>query len=77
MQHVITNGVFDPVKYAAYSPVFLPMIFAVVYGAEFAAFPAIFMHMFCKFLLCCTVNMFYHKFQYGIERIFSDGSATH
>jgi len=49
-RNIITNGVFDPVKYTAYSPVFLPTIFAVVHGTLFAAFSSIFMHMFRKFL---------------------------
>jgi len=60
-QNIITNGVFDPVKYAAYSPVFLPTICAVVYGTLFAVFPSIFTHMFCKFLLFWTTSNFYHK----------------
>jgi len=62
VQSIITNGVFDHVKYAAYSPVFLLTIFALVYGTLFAAFPSIVMHMFRKFLLCCMLNNFYHKF---------------
>ena len=61
-QNIITNGVLDPVKYAGYSPVFLPTILAVVYGGLFAVFPAILMHMFCKFLFCFIMNNIYHKF---------------
>jgi len=61
-QNIITNGVLDPVKYAAYSPVFLPTTFAVIYGTSFAAFSSIFMHMFCKFLIFWTTNIFYHRF---------------
>jgi len=53
-QNIITNGVFDPAKYVAYSPVFLPTTLVLAYGAGFASFPAIFMYTFCKllFFLC-------------------------
>jgi len=61
-QNIITNGVFDPVNYVAYSPVFPSTTLAIIYGTSFAAFPAIFMHMFCKFLLSCTLNNFYQQF---------------
>ena len=49
-QRIITNGVFDPAKYAAYSPVFMPTTLALSYGAAFAAFPAVFTHIFCELL---------------------------
>jgi len=52
-QKIITNGVFDPAKYAAYSPVFLPTTLVLAYGAAFAAFPAVFMYTFCKLLFFC------------------------
>ena len=62
VQRIITNGIFDPVKYAAYSPVFMPTTLVLVCGAAFATFPAIFMHTFCKFLLLCALLHIYHKF---------------
>ena len=40
----MTNNIFDPVKYATYSPVFIPTTFALAYGTAFATFPAVFMH---------------------------------
>jgi len=54
--------VFDPVKYAAYSPVFLPVNLALTYGAAFAAFPALFMHIFCKFISLYAFPNIYPKF---------------
>jgi len=50
VKKVMTDGGFDAIKYAAYSPVFLSAVLALVYGAAFAVVPAIFMHTFCKFL---------------------------
>jgi len=44
------NGVFDPVKYVAYSPLFMPITFALSYGAAFASYPALVIHTLCKFI---------------------------
>ncbi|KAF8168231.1 OPT oligopeptide transporter [Crassisporium funariophilum] len=46
---IITDGIFDPVKYAAYSPVFMSTTLALAYGIAFAAFPAVFVHTFLWF----------------------------
>jgi hypothetical protein len=59
---IITNGIFDPVKYAAYSPVFISATQCLAYGIAFAAFPAVFVHTFRKFLSLCAVPDIYHKF---------------
>lgn len=48
-RNIITNGVFDPVKYAAYSPVFITTTYALACGIAFAAFPAVFIHTFLWF----------------------------
>lgn len=62
VRNIVTNGVFDPVKYTEYSPVFLPTTLVLTYAAAFAAFPALFIHIFCKFLffpmmfLTCIMN---------------------
>ena len=54
-RNIITNGVFDPVKYAAYSPVFISTTQALACGIAFAAFPAVFIHTFCKILSLCVL----------------------
>ena len=50
VKNIVTNGVFDPIKYTAYSPAFMPITLALAYGTAFAAFPALFIHTFCRFL---------------------------
>jgi len=47
-QKIITNSIFDPVKYAAYSPVYIPMIRALSFGSCFATITATLVHIFCK-----------------------------
>ncbi|KZT06289.1 OPT oligopeptide transporter [Laetiporus sulphureus 93-53] len=46
ISEIITNGVFDEVKYRAYSPMFLPTTFSLAYGIQFAAISAVFVHTF-------------------------------
>ncbi|KAN0134939.1 OPT domain containing protein [Lactarius tabidus] len=43
---VITNNTFDEVKYQQYSPLFLPITYAVSYGTIFATYPAVIVHTF-------------------------------
>ncbi|OCH88594.1 OPT oligopeptide transporter [Obba rivulosa] len=43
---ILTNGVFDEVKYRAYSPLFISTTFAISYGVQFAAFTAVVVHTF-------------------------------
>ena len=43
---VITKNVFDQAKYDQYSPMFLPIIYAVTYGTCFAVYPAVLVHTF-------------------------------
>ena len=43
---VVTNNAFDHAKYEQYSPLFLPITYAVTYGAIFATYPAIMVHTF-------------------------------
>ena len=43
---VVTNNVFDQSKYEQYSPMFLPITYAVTYGTIFAIYPAIMVHTF-------------------------------
>lgn len=43
---VITNNTFDVTKYEQYSPLFLPITYAVTYGTVFATYPAIIVHTF-------------------------------
>ena len=40
------SGNFDPEKYAAYSPPFLPATFAFVYGLSFASMTAVLVHVY-------------------------------
>ncbi|KAJ3513061.1 hypothetical protein NLJ89_g3166 [Agrocybe chaxingu] len=48
-KQIVTDGIFDPEKYAAYSPVFMSVTLALAYGIAFAAFPAVFVHTFLWF----------------------------
>ena len=48
---IITNNTFDQVKYEQYSPMFLPITYAVSYGTIFATYPAILIHTY----------LWYHK----------------
>jgi OPT family small oligopeptide transporter len=43
---VVTNNTFDQAKYEQYSPMFLPITYAVSYGTIFATYPAIVVHTF-------------------------------
>ena len=64
VQNIITKGVFDPVKYAAYSPVFMPITIALTTGTAFATFPALLTHTLCGFLFWALSILpgIYHKF---------------
>jgi OPT family oligopeptide transporter len=43
---IVTNGNFDQAKYEQYSPLYLPITYAVSYGAIFASYPAVIVHTF-------------------------------
>ena len=43
---IVTNGTFDQAKYEQYSPMFLPITYAVSYGVIFAMYPAVIVHTF-------------------------------
>jgi OPT family small oligopeptide transporter len=43
---IITNNTFDQAKYEQYSPLFLPITYAVSYGTIFATYPAALVHTF-------------------------------
>lgn len=43
---VLTNGLFDELKYQAYSPIYISASFAVSYGVQFASFLAVVVHTF-------------------------------
>ena len=43
---IVSNNVFDQAKYEQYSPMFLPITYAVTYGTIFMTFPAILVHTF-------------------------------
>jgi OPT family oligopeptide transporter len=43
---IVTNGAFDQAKYEKYSPMFLPITYAVSYGTLFATYPALVVHTF-------------------------------
>ena len=43
---IVTNGQFDQAKYEQYSPLFLPITYAVSYGTIFASYSSILVHTF-------------------------------
>ena len=43
---IVTNGQFDQAKYEQYSPLFLPITYAVSYGTIFATYPSVLVHTF-------------------------------
>jgi OPT family small oligopeptide transporter len=43
---IITDNAFDQAKYEQYSPMFLPITYAVTYGTIFATYPAVVVHTF-------------------------------
>ena len=43
---IITNGEFDQAKYEQYSPLFLPITYAVSYGTIFATYSSVLVHTF-------------------------------
>ncbi|KAI0257320.1 OPT-domain-containing protein [Lactifluus subvellereus] len=43
---IVTNSTFDLAKYEQYSPMFLPITYAVTYGTIFAGYPAVIVHTF-------------------------------
>lgn len=51
---IVTNGVFDVTKYAAYSPVFMPTAISVAYAISFASFSAVLVHTFCSCSFPCA-----------------------
>ena len=46
LSSIITNNVFDQTKYEQYSPMFLPITYAVTYGTIFATYPAVVVHTY-------------------------------
>jgi OPT family oligopeptide transporter len=48
---IVTNNAFDQAKYEQYSPLFLPITYAISYGTIFAIYPAILVHTY----------LWYHK----------------
>src|SRR5580765_1384181 len=49
VKNILTNGVLDPAKYSAYSPIFLSTTYALAYGLGFASLPAVLVHTFRQF----------------------------
>lgn len=45
-QAILTDGTFDAVKYAAYSPLFISATQCIAYGLSFASFTAVLVHTF-------------------------------
>src|SRR6266702_3499077 len=43
---IVTDNAFDQAKYEQYSPMFLPITYAVTYGTIFATYPAVIVHTF-------------------------------
>ena len=43
---IVTDNAFDQAKYEQYSPMFLPITYAVTYGTIFATYPAVVVHTF-------------------------------
>ncbi|KAI9462332.1 OPT-domain-containing protein [Lactarius psammicola] len=43
---IVTDNAFDQAKYEQYSPMFLPITYAVTYGTIFATYPAVMVHTF-------------------------------
>jgi OPT family oligopeptide transporter len=43
---IVSNNTFDQAKYEQYSPLFLPITYAVSYGTIFATYPAVMVHTF-------------------------------
>jgi OPT family oligopeptide transporter len=43
---IVTDGNFDQAKYEQYSPLFLPITYAISYGALFMSYPALLVHTF-------------------------------
>ncbi|GLB43149.1 putative OPT oligopeptide transporter protein [Lyophyllum shimeji] len=48
-KQIITDGLFDQAKYIAYSPLLIPTTMLLAYGVAFAAFIAVFVHIFLWF----------------------------
>lgn len=46
LSSIISNNLFDQAKYEQYSPIFLPITYAVSYGTIFMTYPAILVHTF-------------------------------
>jgi OPT family oligopeptide transporter len=43
---ILTNGAFDLAKYEQYSPMYLPITYAVTYGTLFMTYPSLLVHTF-------------------------------
>lgn len=48
---IVTDGLFDAEKYAAYSPLYISATMCMAYGISFAAFASVFVHTFCEYSL--------------------------
>lgn len=46
---IIQNGTFNEQLYQAYSPVFIPITFALAYGLSFASMTAVLVHTFREY----------------------------
>lgn len=61
---VIQNGNFSIDMYKSYSPLFIPVTFAIAYGVAFASFTAVIVHTYCM------SSLIPHQFDFTLLEIF-------
>ncbi|KAH9986091.1 OPT oligopeptide transporter [Russula compacta] len=65
---IVTNGQIDQTKYEQYSPLFLPITYAVSYGTIFASYSSVLVHTFLWYR-----HVLVRQFRHGLE----DGTDIH
>ena len=46
---IIINGTFSLDAYKAYTPLYMPITFALAYGVTFASYTSVFVHTWCRY----------------------------
>ena len=67
---ITPDGLFDEVKYKAYSPLFLSATLQLAYGTQFAVITAVIVHTFREYLNLSLLEL------YNLRRLQSGTGAT-
>lgn len=66
---ILTDGIFDQAKYERYSPIFMPLVSALTWGAAFALYGAVIVHTFRAFYFFSPAAILIRCAQFGTAMI--------